>query len=71
MKDFDVVNYVLAAALKADKLEPENLGLVMTYLILIDAPDLYFQYVILRMSQNLGSLKLYDISMLLDRSNSL
>lgn len=32
IKDFDVVNYILACALKIDKIEPENLGLVIEYL---------------------------------------
>ena len=32
IKDFDIVNYVLASALKADKIEASNLGLVIMYL---------------------------------------
>jgi hypothetical protein len=35
IKDFDVVNYILACALKIDKIEPENLGLVFEYLNLV------------------------------------
>ena len=29
IKDFDLVNYVLASALKSNFIEPENLGLVI------------------------------------------
>jgi hypothetical protein len=32
IKDFDLVNYVLANALKADKIVPEDLGLIIAYL---------------------------------------
>ena len=32
IKDFDLVNYVLAAALKADKIPAIDLGLVLVYL---------------------------------------
>ena len=32
IKDFDLVNYVLASALKADLIEPIDLGLVLSYL---------------------------------------
>lgn len=32
IKDFDIVNYVLANALKADKIAPQDLGFVMHYL---------------------------------------
>jgi len=32
IKDFDIVNYVLANALKADKIEADDLGLVLHYL---------------------------------------
>lgn len=33
LKDFDIVNYVLAAALKADQISADNLGLVLVYLM--------------------------------------
>ena len=42
VKDFDLVNYILAAALKADKIPPENLGMVIVYLEAVDAPSIYF-----------------------------
>jgi hypothetical protein len=42
IKDFDVVNYILACALKSDKIEPENLGIVIEYLNLVEAPSIYF-----------------------------
>ena len=42
IKDFDVVNYILACALKIDKIEPENLGIIIDYLSLVDAPSIYF-----------------------------
>lgn len=71
LRDFDLVNYVLAAALKSDKLEAQHLGLVMSYLDSIDAPDLYFQYAILRVSQKLDELKLYDIATALTFSHKL
>ena len=48
LKDFDVVNYILAAALKADKISSDDLGLVLVYLIEVQAPSIYFQYAILR-----------------------
>ena len=48
LKDFDVVNYILAAALKADKISPDDLGLVLVYLMEVRAPSIYFQYAILR-----------------------
>ena len=42
IKDFDVVNYVLASALKADKIAPHDLGLVLAYLEIVQAPSIYF-----------------------------
>jgi len=42
IKDFDVVNYILANALKADKIEAGDLGLVMHYLEVVQAPPIYF-----------------------------
>lgn len=48
LKDFDVVNYILAAALKADKISSDDLGLVLVYLMEVQAPSIYFQYAILR-----------------------
>ena len=48
IKDFDVVNYILASALKADKISTSDLGLVITYLEVVNAPSIYFQYAILR-----------------------
>ena len=48
IKDFDLVNYVLANALKADKIVPQDLGLVIAYLEQVYAPSIYFQYAILR-----------------------
>lgn len=42
IKDFDVVNYILAAALKADKISPDDLGLVLCYLMEVNAPAIYF-----------------------------
>ena len=42
LKDFDIVNYVLAAALKADKIPSEDLGLVLVYLMEVNAPSIYF-----------------------------
>ena len=41
-KDLDLVNYVLANALKADKVPPDSLGLVMMYLDVVRAPSIYF-----------------------------
>ena len=32
IKDFELVNYILAAALKADKIPAIDLGMVLTYL---------------------------------------
>ena len=43
----------------------------MSYLEVISAPDLYFQYTILRMSQKIEDLKLYDIAMALTNSDRL
>jgi hypothetical protein len=48
IKDLDLVNYVLANALKIDKVPADSLGLVMMYLERVDAPSIYFQYAILR-----------------------
>ena len=62
IKDLDVVNYILAAALKADKIPHEDLGLIMTYLMEVQAPSIYFQYAILRIHQNLDKVKLIDIA---------
>ena len=62
IKDFDVVNYVLASALKADKIQPQNLGLVLSYLGEVNAPSIYYQYAILRVHQNLHKVKLVDIA---------
>ena len=42
VKDFDLVNYILAAALKADKILPDTLGLVIVYLEAVEAPSIYF-----------------------------
>ena len=42
IKDLDLVNYVLANALKADKIAPENLCVVLQYLITSQAPSIYF-----------------------------
>lgn len=42
IKDFDVVNYILACALKINKIEPQNLGLVFEYLNVVSAPSIYF-----------------------------
>ena len=42
IKDLDLVNYILAAALKADKIKPEDLGLIIGYLELVNAPSIYF-----------------------------
>lgn len=50
LKDFDFLNYILAASLKANKIPPEQLGLVVTYLDLVGPPDLYFEYAILRVA---------------------
>ena len=65
LKDHDVVNYVLASALKADKIEPKNLGLVINYLNEVNAPSIYYQYAILRVHQNLHKVKLIDITLTL------
>ena len=48
IKDHDLVNYVLANALKADKIPAEELGLVLAYLECVSAPAIYWQYAILR-----------------------
>ena len=48
-----MVNYILANALKADKIEAGDLGLVMHYLEVVQAPAIFFQYGILRVHQNL------------------
>lgn len=63
IKDFDLVNYVLASALKADKIDPSDLGLIISYLEVVQAPPIYFQYAILRVHQNLSKVKLIDIAM--------
>jgi len=42
IKDFDLVNYILANALKADKIEAIDLGIVILYLETVDAPSIYF-----------------------------
>lgn len=63
IKDFDIVNYVLASALKADKIAPQDLGLVLAYLEIVQAPPIYFQYAILRVHQNLQDVKLIDIAL--------
>ena len=65
IKDHDVVNYVLASALKADQIEAKNLGLVMNYLNDVNAPSIYYQYAILRVHQNLHKVKLIDITLTL------
>lgn len=65
IKDFDLVNYVLANALKADKIDPSDLGLVLSYLSAVNAPSIFFQYAILRVHQNLSKVKLIDISLTL------
>jgi hypothetical protein len=48
IKDFDIVNYVLANALKSDQIDPQDLGIVLTYLEVVHAPSIYWQYAILR-----------------------
>lgn len=48
IQDLDLVNYVLANALKIDKIPADSLGLVMMYLESVNAPSIYFQYAILR-----------------------
>ena len=50
IKDLDIVNYVLANALKGDQIPPEELGLVLSYLDVVQAPPIYYQYAILRVS---------------------
>lgn len=62
IKDFDIVNYVLAKALKADQIKPEQIGVVLAYLDAVQAPSIYWQYVILRVHQNLHKVQLYDIA---------
>jgi len=42
IKDLDLVNYVLANALKGDLVPPDSLGLVMLYLDTVDAPSIYY-----------------------------
>jgi hypothetical protein len=42
IKDFDLVNYVLAAALKADKIDAHDLGMIIAYLESVSAPSIYF-----------------------------
>lgn len=42
IKDFDLVNYVLASALKADKIEATDLGIVIAYLEVVQAPSIFF-----------------------------
>lgn len=42
ISDFDLVNYVLASALKSDIVDPNNLGLVVMYLQFVQAPSIYF-----------------------------
>ena len=53
IKDFDLVNYVLAKALRADKIKTEDFGMVLAYLVSVNAPDIYWQFAILRVHQNL------------------
>ena len=71
IKDFDLVNYVLASALKADKIEPHDLGLVIAYLEQVYAPSIYFQYAILRVHQNLSKVKMIDIAMTISNAHHL
>lgn len=42
VNDFDVVNYILANALKGDLISHEQLGLVMFYLETVQAPSIYY-----------------------------
>jgi hypothetical protein len=42
IKDLDIVNYVLANALKGDQIPPEELGLVLSYLDVVQAPPIYY-----------------------------
>ena len=42
IKDFDIVNYILANALKADKIKGSDLGLVLMYLDNVFAPPIYW-----------------------------
>jgi hypothetical protein len=42
IKDFDLVNYVLASALKADKIDAGDLGMIIAYLECVSAPSIYF-----------------------------
>jgi len=62
IKDIDLVNYVLASALKIDQVPPKHLGLVMAYIDKVNAPSLYFQYAILRVHQHISEVRLYDIA---------
>lgn len=63
IRDLDLVNYVLANALKADIIKTGQLGLVVYYLDTVNAPSIYYQYAILRICQNLVDCKLYDINL--------
>lgn len=65
------MNYVLASALKADKIEPHNLGLVLSYLGEVNAPSIYYQYAILRVHQNLHKVRLVDIAITLNEMHHL
>jgi hypothetical protein len=71
IKDFELVNYILANALKADVIRPDDLGLVLTYLEVVQAPSIFFQYAILRVHQNLPKVKLIDIAMSLQNGHHL
>lgn len=67
----DVVNYVLAAALKADQIAPSQLGLVLCYLETVNAPPIYYQYAILRVHQNLQDCRLLDIASSIENVHAL
>jgi hypothetical protein len=71
IKDFDLVNYILANALKADKIDASDLGCVLSYLEVVNAPSIFFQYAILRVHQNLPKVKLMDIGLSLQNGHHL
>jgi hypothetical protein len=68
IKDFDIVNYILANALKADQIRGSDFGLVLQYLEIVYAPPIYWQYAILRVHQKMDEQKLVDISSSIENS---
>jgi hypothetical protein len=71
IKDFDIVNYILANALKADQIKGQDLGLVLMYLENVFAPPIYWQYAILRVHQSLHEQKLIEVATTIEKAHML